>query len=49
MEGEKELGEALGLAQTAISNIENSSQTTMIEKLTILAKFFDVSTDYRWR
>ena len=43
---QQELGEALGMAQTAISNIENGARTTTIEKLILLAEFFDVSTDY---
>ena len=41
-----ELAEALGLTQTAISGIESGIRTTTIEKLILLAKFFDVSTDY---
>ena len=36
----------LGLTQTAVSNIENGGRGTTIEKLILLAKFFDVSTDY---
>ena len=43
---QQELGESLGLTQTAISAIESGSRTTTIEKLILLAKFFDVSTDY---
>jgi len=43
---QKELGEALGLTQKAISTIENGNRTTTIEKLILLAKFFDVSADY---
>ena len=43
---QQELGEALGLTQTAISAIESGTRTTTIEKLILLAKFFDVSTDY---
>ena len=43
---QEELGTALGLKQTTISNIENGSRTTTIEKLILLAKFFEVSTDY---
>ncbi len=43
---QKELGEALGLTQTTISGIESGARTTTIEKLILLAKFFDVSTDY---
>ena len=41
-----ELAEALGLTQTTISAIESGLRTTTIEKLILLAKFFDVSTDY---
>ncbi len=43
---QQELGEALGLTQTTISAIESGNRTTTIEKLILLAKFFDVSTDY---
>ena len=43
---QKELGEALGLTQTTISGIESGARTTTIEKLILLAKFFNVSTDY---
>ena len=43
---QQELGEALGLKQTTISNIESGNHTTTIEKLILLAKFFGVSTDY---
>lgn len=43
---QKELAEALGLTQTAISGIESGLRTTTIEKLILLAKFFEVSSDY---
>ena len=43
---QKELGEALGLTQNTISAIESGTRTTTIEKLILLAKFFDVSADY---
>lgn len=43
---QKELGEAIGLSQKAISTIESATRSTTIEKLILLAKFFDVSTDY---
>ena len=43
---QQELGEALGLTQKTISAIESGNRTTTIEKLILLAKFFDVSTDY---
>lgn len=43
---QQELAEALGLTQTTISGIEGGLRTTTIEKLILLAKFFDVSTDY---
>lgn len=41
-----ELGEAVGLTAKSISTIESGLRTTTIEKLILLAKFFDVSTDY---
>ena len=40
------LAEVLGLTQTAISGIESGLRTTTIEKLLLLAQFFEVSTDY---
>ena len=43
---QQELGEALGLSQKAISTIESGHTSTTIEKLILLAKFFEVSTDY---
>jgi len=43
---QKELGEALGLTQKAISTIESGNRVTTIEKLILLAKFLDVSADY---
>ena len=41
-----ELGEVLGLTHKSISTIESGIRGTTIEKLILLAKFFDVSTDY---
>ncbi|MCI8680248.1 MAG: helix-turn-helix transcriptional regulator [Oscillospiraceae bacterium] len=41
-----ELGEVLGLTHKSISTIESGVRGTTIEKLILLAKFFDVSTDY---
>ena len=41
-----ELGEMLGLTHKSISTIESGVRGTTIEKLILLAKFFDVSTDY---
>lgn len=43
---QQELGEELGLKQTTISGIESGNRTTTIEKLILLAQFFDVSADY---
>ena len=40
------LGEAIGLSHKSISTIESGSRTTTLEKLVILARFFQVSTDY---
>ena len=42
---QQELAEALGLTQTTISGIESGLRTTTIEKLILLAKFFDVSAE----
>ena len=41
-----ELGEVLGLTHKSISTIESGVRGTTIEKLILLAKFFDVSTNY---
>ena len=43
---QKEPGEALGLTRKAIGTIEGGTRTATIEKLILLAKFFDVSADY---
>ena len=43
---QKELGEAIGLTRKSICMIEAGTQKTTIDKLILLAKFFDVSTDY---
>ncbi len=43
---QKELGEEVGLSHKAISTIESGSRSTTIEKLILLANFFEVSTDY---
>ena len=40
------LAEVLGLTQTAISGIESGLRGTTIEKLILLAQFFEDSTDY---
>ena len=43
---QKELGEVLGLTAKSISTIESGLRSTTIEKLVLLSKFFQVSTDY---
>ena len=43
---QRELGEAIGLSHKSISTIESGSRTTTLEKLVILARFFQVTTDY---
>lgn len=43
---QKELGEAIGLTAKSICTIEAGTRVTTIEKLILLAKFFEVSTDY---
>ena len=43
---QKEVGEAVGLTAKPICTIENGTTKTTIDKLILLAKFFDVSTDY---
>lgn len=41
-----ELGKVLGLTHKSISTIESGLRGTTIEKLILLAQFFEVSTDY---
>ena len=43
---QKELGDAVGLTNRAVSMIEKGGQGTTLEKLVLLARFFEVSTDY---
>ena len=43
---QKEVGEAVGLSAKSICTIETGVSKTSIDKLVLLAKFFDVSTDY---
>ena len=43
---QKEVGAAVGLTAKSICTIENGTSKTSIDKLILLAKFFDVSTDY---
>jgi len=43
---QKEVGEAVGLTAKSIGTIESGERKTTIDKLILLAKYFDVSTDY---
>ena len=43
---QKEVGEAIGLTAKSICTIESGFRVTTIEKLILLAQFFEVSTDY---
>ncbi len=43
---QKEVGEAIGVTHKTISTIESGLRTTTFDKLVLLAKFFEVSTDY---
>ena len=43
---QREVGEAVGLTQKAISTMESGLRQTSFEKLVLLSKFFNVSTDY---
>ena len=43
---QSELGAEVGLSHKSISTIESAQSSTSIEKLILLDKFFDVSTDY---
>lgn len=43
---QEKLGKAVGLSHKAISTIESGARSTTIEKLSALARYFEVSTDY---
>ena len=43
---QKEVGEAIGVTHKTISTIESGLRTTTFDKLVLLAKFFEASTDY---
>ena len=43
---QKELGEQVDLSHKSISTIESAISSTSIEKLILLANYFEVSTDY---
>ncbi len=42
---QKALGEVMNLTAKSVCTIENGTSTTTIEKLILLAQFFEVSTD----
>lgn len=43
---QQQLGDILGLTHKSISMIESGGRGTTIEKLVLLAEYFQVSTDY---
>ena len=43
---QKQLGVVLGLSNKAICTMEGGSRGTTIERLVMLAEYFNVSTDY---
>lgn len=43
---QQELGDVIGVTHKTISTIESGQYYTTVEKLIVLAKFFDVSADY---
>ena len=43
---QSDIGEILHVSKVQISDIEKGKKTTTIDNLVILAKYFDVSTDY---
>lgn len=45
-EQQKDLAEAVGMAQTQISAIENGKQGTSFDKLAEICKHYNVSADY---
>ena len=45
-EQQKELADAIGVSQAAISDIENGRRTTSFENLALLCIHYNVSADY---
>ena len=45
-EQQKDLAEAVGMTQAAISDIENGRKTTTFEKLALICLHYRVSADY---
>ena len=43
---QEQLGKVLGLTHKSISMLESGGRSTTIEKLVLLAEYFQVSTDY---
>ncbi|WP_295764895.1 helix-turn-helix domain-containing protein [uncultured Oscillibacter sp.] len=43
---QQQLGEILGLTHKSISMLESGGRSTTIDKLVLLAEYFQVSTDY---
>ena len=43
---QKDLGDEIGVSHKTISMKEKGGQGTTLEKLALLAKYFDVSADY---
>ena len=43
---QKEVANVIGVSRVHYTNIENGKRETNFEKLTTLAEYFDVSTDY---
>ncbi len=40
------IAKLLGVTRTQVSDLENGKTTTSLERLTILAEYYDVSSDY---
>jgi len=45
-EQQKELAEAVGMSQAAVSDIENGRKTTTFEKLALICQHYNVTADY---
>lgn len=45
-ENQEELGKLIGVSRTQISEMENGKKTTTVEKLSIICRHYNVSSDY---
>ena len=45
-ETQSDLGEAIGVAKSRVSEMENGKQTTTAEKIALICEHYKVSSDY---